>query len=83
MLRIVENRHGSWGLRIKTLRKAQSLTQSDLAAKTGAIQETISRIERGERAPSLELGLALAAVFGLPAEVLFPLDPPTHQERAA
>ena len=66
------------------MRKALKLTQSELAAKTaipGVTKDTISRIERGERAPNLELALALARVLGVPAEVLFTL--PTDQEVAA
>lgn len=75
-----------WGLRVKVLRKAQNLTQRDLATQIGlprVTQRTISYIERGERAPSLELALALARVLGTSVEVLFrdPLDE-SEQEAA-
>lgn len=68
------------------LRKAQNLTQRDLATQIGlprVTQRTISYIERGERAPSLELALALARVLGTSVEVLFrdPLDE-SEQEAA-
>lgn len=67
------------------MRTALSLTQSELAAKTelpGVTQHTISRIERGERAPGLELALALARVLGTPTEVLFS-SPSTNTEAIA
>ena len=38
---------------IKTMRKAQKLTQKDLAEKTGIYQADISKIERGIGNPSL------------------------------
>lgn len=85
-LRIVQSIYETWGLRVRAMRRAQSLTQSGLAAKTGIpdlSQVTISRIEKGRRAPSLEQGLALARVLGLPAEVLFTAENPPEKELAA
>lgn len=42
------------GLNIKQLRKAQRITQKDLAAKIGTIEQTISKIERGVFTLSVE-----------------------------
>lgn len=67
------------------MRKALSLTQSDLAALTGVAGvdgTAISRIETGKREPSLELGLALCRVLGVTPDVLF-TAPETSEEKAA
>lgn len=42
------------GLHIKQLRKAQRITQKDLAAEIGTIEQTISKIERGVFTLSVE-----------------------------
>lgn len=58
------------------------MTQASLATATGVSQETISRIETGQRPPALETALAIARVLGCPAEILFSTKT-TDQERAA
>lgn len=50
------------------------MNQEDLAAGTGAARESIGRYERGERNPSLEMALRLAAYLQLSVEELFQLD---------
>ena len=85
-LRPVETQNQWWGNRVRTLRKAARLSQSELAALTGidgVSDDTLSRIERGQRAPSLALGLALARIFGVPAEVLFSTPPEENGAIAA
>lgn len=53
------------GMRIRAARDAHGLTQADLAARAGSRQEHISRIERDEHEPSLELLTRLAAALGV------------------
>lgn len=48
------------GIRIRAARKAQGLTQEELSVKLDRHSETISRIERGLMAPSLELAIQIA-----------------------
>lgn len=54
------------GLRIRTARLLAQLSQGDLAAATGTDQAYISRIERGERTPTLEGLYTLAKALDLP-----------------
>jgi len=46
-----------------------------LAERVGVNPQTIGFLERGHYGPSLELGLKLAAEFGVPVEALFSLTP--------
>lgn len=57
--------------RIRRLRKARRLNQTELAALVDSTQATISAVELG-RKPSLELAERLARVFGLPVDELDP-----------
>jgi putative transcriptional regulator len=59
---------------LKNIREQQNLNQEDLASGAGASRETIGRYERGERNPSLETALRLAAYLNLTVEELFQLD---------
>ncbi|MCQ2500979.1 MAG: helix-turn-helix transcriptional regulator [Lachnospiraceae bacterium] len=56
---------------LKQLRTERNLNQEDLAAAIGSCCRTISRIERGDRNPSLELALRIAAYLELPLEDIF------------
>jgi transcriptional regulator with XRE-family HTH domain len=58
------------GPRLRSLRQTRSLTLAALAAETGISVSTLSRLESGERRPTLELLLPLARVFGLPLDDL-------------
>ncbi|WP_280341526.1 helix-turn-helix domain-containing protein [Nocardia neocaledoniensis] len=48
------------GPRLRTLRKQRQTTLADLAAETGISVSTLSRLESGDRKPTLELLLPLA-----------------------
>ncbi|MCQ2510612.1 MAG: helix-turn-helix domain-containing protein [Lachnospiraceae bacterium] len=56
---------------LKELRTQRNLNQEDLAVAIGSCCRTISRIERGERNPSLELALRIASYMELPLEDIF------------
>ena len=52
----------------------RGLLQEDLASATGFCTKTIGRVERGERAPSAEFMLRIAAYFNLLVEDVFKLE---------
>jgi transcriptional regulator with XRE-family HTH domain len=58
------------GPRLRRLRERRGLTLTVLAAQTGISKSTLSRLESGQRKPSLELLLPLAAAFHLPLDEL-------------
>jgi len=51
------------GARLRSLRRSRALTLADLSRATGTSQATLSRLESGERRPSLELLLRLARTY--------------------
>ena len=51
------------GARLRGLRRTRAMTLADLAAATGSSQATLSRLESGERRPSLQLLLRLARTY--------------------
>jgi transcriptional regulator with XRE-family HTH domain len=58
------------GPRLRRLRERRELTLTALAELTGISKSTLSRLETGERKPSLELLLPLSQVFHLPLDEL-------------
>jgi DNA-binding XRE family transcriptional regulator len=56
-------------------RVERGLSRTALADLVSVNPQTIGFLERGQYGPSLELGLKLAAVFGVPVETLFSLTP--------
>jgi transcriptional regulator with XRE-family HTH domain len=58
------------GPRLRRLRLQRGVTLTALAAKTGISKSTLSRLESGQRKPSLELLLPLAEAHHLPLDEL-------------
>src|SRR5689334_4641274 len=58
------------GPRLKRLRTRRGVTLTALAAKTGISKSTLSRLESGQRKPSLELLLPLVDAFQVPLDEL-------------
>ena len=58
------------GVRLRRLRKQRNLTLTSLAEATGISKSTLSRLESGQRRPSLELLLPLAQAYRVPLEDL-------------
>ena len=58
------------GPRLRRLRERRGVTLTALAAQTGISKSTLSRLESGQRKPSLELLLPLAATHRLPLDEL-------------
>lgn len=60
----------NFSARIKELRKAKSVTQSDLGNAIGVTLKQIQRYERGECEPTLSKVNALADFFNVPVDYL-------------
>ncbi len=58
------------GPRLRDLRLERSVTLADLSAETGISVSTLSRLESGQRRPTLELLLPLAQAYGVPLDEL-------------
>lgn len=58
------------GPRLKAVRTRRGLTLTQLAALTGISKSTLSRLEAGQRKPSLELLLPIAQAHQLPLDEL-------------
>lgn len=61
--------------RLALFRVEHGLSRRALAEAVGVNPQTIGYLERGDYAPSLELGLRLAAALGVPVNQLFSLTP--------
>lgn len=72
----------SVGPRLRALRRRRDITLADLSATTGISISTLSRLESGERRPTLELLLPLAKAYAVTLDELVdaPLtgDPRVH-----
>ena len=66
---------------LKDIRVERNLIQEDLAEATGSCSRTISRIERGERNPSLEMAIRLAHYRNMSVEEIFNLDDATFRQQ--
>src|SRR3954452_749828 len=58
------------GPRLRRLRERRDMTLTAVAARTGISKSTLSRLETGQRKPSLELLLPLAETYHLPLDEL-------------
>lgn len=61
--------------RLPMFRAERGMSRRELAELVGVNPQTIGFLERGEYGPSLVLALKIAAVFGVPVETLFALQP--------
>src|SRR5438046_769900 len=70
------------GPRLRTLRSDRNLTLEDVSTASGVSVSTLSRLESGQRRPTLEILLPLARLYGVPLDDLVgaPLtgDPRIH-----
>ena len=73
------------GPRLKRLRSLRGTSLADLADRTGISKSTLSRLETGQRKPSLELLLPLAQAYGVPLDELVGApevgDPRVHMKQ--
>ena len=70
----------SVGPRLRTLRRQREITLADLSEQTGVSMSTLSRLESGDRKPTLELLLPLARAYGVTLDELVDA-PPTGDPR--
>jgi transcriptional regulator with XRE-family HTH domain len=61
---------GQVGPRLKRIRTQRGVTLTSLAATTGISKSTLSRLETGQRRPSLEVLLPLAQAYHVPLDDL-------------
>ena len=61
--------------RIALFRAERGLSRRDLADAVGVNPQTIGYLERGDYSPSLELGMKIAQLFGVPVELVFSFAP--------
>ncbi|PRX49474.1 XRE family transcriptional regulator [Prauserella shujinwangii] len=71
---------GGVGQRLRALRRRREVTLAKLAEATGISESTLSRLESGERQPTLKLLLPLARAHGVPLDELVGA-PPTGDPR--
>lgn len=57
-----------FGKRLRELREAHGSTQAALAEAAGMVPNALARLERGERQPSWDAVLRLAAALGVGVE---------------
>ena len=58
------------GPRLRKVRELRGVTLTDVAERTGISKSTLSRLENGQRRPSLELLLPLAQAYRVPLDDL-------------
>jgi transcriptional regulator with XRE-family HTH domain len=68
------------GTRLRALRRERGGTLAQLSDTTGISVSTLSRLESGQRRPTLELLLPLARIYGIPIDELVGA-PPTGDPR--
>jgi transcriptional regulator with XRE-family HTH domain len=68
------------GPRLRALRQEREITLTELSAETGISVSTLSRLESGQRRPTLELLLPLAQAYGVQLDELVGA-PPTGDPR--
>jgi transcriptional regulator with XRE-family HTH domain len=61
----------AFGLRVRSIRESQGLSQEDLAERAGLHRTYVSSLERGQRNVGLDNILALAQALAIPAADLF------------
>lgn len=59
---------------LRVWRKYRGLTQADLGAKAGVLNNTVSRLERGERDTSAKNWRALADALSVDVDDIMPFD---------
>ena len=72
---------GTIGERLRLAREERSVTQMELAGRTGVAHSTVVRIERGQARPRIETVGKLAEALGVDPKWLAFGDEPERTER--
>lgn len=59
------------GVRLKTMRVERGWTQDEVASRAGLSKSYLSRIEEGDRQPSIAALLSISAAFDVPLNAIF------------
>lgn len=70
MVSEIESVLGQVGPRLRRLRQRRGLTLARLSERSGISESTLSRLESGQRRPTLQLLLPLAEAFAVPLDDL-------------
>jgi transcriptional regulator with XRE-family HTH domain len=62
------------GERVRRIRRAQDVTQAELAVKSGTSLNSVNRIEKGHMSPSAELVGRIASGLDVPVGELYPQE---------
>ncbi|MEE0558563.1 MAG: helix-turn-helix transcriptional regulator [Bulleidia sp.] len=57
--------------RIKSLRIEKGLSQAELSEQIGCTQQALSKIEKGNRVPGVDLAIKIANYFNVTVEFLY------------
>ena len=68
------------GKRIQQLRKANGMTQEELAIKLNVSDRHLRNLERGEEAPSIDLFVEIKTIFNSTLDYLILGSTPSEQE---
>lgn len=79
LLMRIETELGKVGVRLRRLRKERGWRLGDLAERTGLSTSYLSRIEGGEREPSIAALFAVARAYGVPFHSLFEPEPEAEE----
>lgn len=71
------------GLRLRALRERRGVTPADVSGATGISPSPLSRIETGQRKPTLEVVLQPAKEYGISLDELAGTTPATAAEPPA
>ena len=63
---------------VRMRRRAQRITQAELAVVVGVSRQTVVSVEKGDYAPSVYLALKIARALDSTVELLFPLEEESH-----
>jgi transcriptional regulator with XRE-family HTH domain len=72
---IVPPRRAAFAERIKALREAAGLTQTELAKRAGIDRSYYAEVEAGQHSVSIDRVFAIADALDVPAHLLFTEDP--------
>ncbi len=64
----------NFGVKLKALRKGQSLTQQQLADRVGVAKSVVSYYESGDRYPSYDILIKIARLFHTSTDYLLDIE---------